>query len=267
MKPMLEDIFMGPTASPSFSEGFRWEDSRRRVRVVFANMTIADSKHVMLFHEFGRLPVFYFPLEDVRMDMLEATKHHTSSPLKGEASYWTLRVGDRVAENAVWSYPHPSPKGPEMQDYVAFYWDKMDVWFEEEQRVFAHARDPYKRVDVLLCSRHIRIVLGGVTIAETQHSQLLIETGLPLRYYIPEQDVRMELLEPNELITRCPYKGKATYWSAKIGEQVFKNIVWSYHEPLTACLPITGLLCFFNERIDKLYVDDELMATPQTIWS
>lgn len=267
MKPALEDIVMGPGASPSFSEGFRWEDSLRRVRVVFANMTIADSKRVMLFQEFGRLPIFYFPMEDVRMDLLEATDHHTSSPLKGEASYWTVRVGNRVAEHAAWSYPDPLPDGPPLKGYLAFYWGKMDALYEEEERVFEHARDPYKRVDILASSRHVRVVLGGVTIAETHRPRLLIETGLPMRYYIPEQDVRMELMEPTETTSRCPYKGQASYWSVRIGEKVFKNIVWSYRDPLPACLPITGFLCFFNERVDALYVDDELLPVPKTPWS
>ncbi len=267
MKPVLEDMFMGPTASPSLSDGFRWEDSRRRVRVVFADVAVADSKHVMLLLEFGRLPVYYFPVEDVRMDLLEATEHHTSSPLKGEASYWSVRVDNRVAGNAAWSYPNPLPEGPDLKGYMAFYWDQMDAWYEEDERVFAHARDPYKRVDVLPSSRHVRVVLGGVTIADTRRPQLLLETGLPIRYYIPEQDVRMELLETTETTTRCPYKGKASYWSARIGERVFKDIVWSYHEPLPACSPIARFLCFFNERVDAIYVDDELIAVPKTIWS
>lgn len=267
MKPVLEDMFMGPTASPSLSDGFRWEDSRRRVRVVFAGVAVADSKHVMLLLEFGRLPVYYFPVEDVRMDLLEATEHHTSSPLKGEASYWSVKVGNRVAGNAAWSYPNPLPEGPDLKGYTAFYWDQMDAWYEEDERVFAHARDPYKRVDVLPSSRHVRVVLGGVTIADTRRPQLLLETGLPIRYYIPEQDVRMELLETTETTTRCPYKGKASYWSARIGERVFKDIVWSYHEPLPACSPIARFLCFFNERVDAIYVDDEPIAVPKTIWS
>lgn len=267
MKPALEDTFIGPMASPSFSEGFRWEDSRRRVQVVFANVTIADSKRVMLLHEFGHLPVFYFPLEDVRMDLLEATDYHTSSPLKGEASYWTVRVGDRVAENAAWSYPHSLPTGPNLTGYLAFYWNQMDAWYEEEERVFAHARDPYKLVVILPSSRHVRVVLGGMTIADTRRPQILIETGLPTRYYIPKQDVRMELLEPTETTSRCPYKGEASYWSAGIGERVFKDIVWSYREPLPACSPIAGFLCFYNERVEALYVDDELLSNPKTIWS
>ncbi len=267
MKPALEDIFMGPGASPSFSQGFRWEDSRRRVRVVFAGVTVADSKRVMLYHEFGRLPVFYFPMEDARMDLLQASELHSSSPLKGEASYWTLKVGDRAAEQAAWSYPNPLPTGPQMQGYLAFYWEQLDAWYEEEQQVFAHARDPYKRVDILPSSRHVRIVLGGLTIADTRRPQLLLETGLPIRYYLPEQDVRKELLEPTETTTRCPYKGKATYWSARIGERVFKDIVWSYREPLPACTPIANFLCLFNERVDAIYVDDELQPVPKTIWS
>ncbi len=267
MKPALEDLFLGPLASPSLSQGFRWEDSRRRVRVVFAGVAVADSKHLMLLHEFGRLPVFYFPLEDVRMDLLEASEHRTHSPLKGQASYWTLRVGERSAKHAAWSYLQPLPEGPQLQGYLAFYWDLMDAWFDVEQQVYAHARDPYKRLDILPYSRHVRIVLGGVTIADTHRPLLLLETGLPIRYYIPPQDVRMEFLMPTETITHCPYKGMATYWSASIGEQVFKDIVWSYQEPLPECTPIAHFLCLYNERVDAIYVDDEVMPVPTTIWS
>ena len=200
MRPALEDILMGQVASPSFPNDlrFRWEDSRRRVRTIFGGVTIADSTRVMLLHEAGRLPVFYFPIEDVRMDMVEATEHSTHSPLKGDASYWTIRVGDQVAENATWSYLSPVPGEPEITNYMAFYWDKMDAWFEEDEQVFAHARDPYKRVDILAGSHHVRVVLGGEVVADTWHPRLLIETGIITRYYIPEQDIRMELLESTD---------------------------------------------------------------------
>jgi uncharacterized protein (DUF427 family) len=161
----------------------------------------------MLLHEFGRLPVFYFPLEDVRMDVMEATDRRSHSPLKGEASYWTIRTGSRVAEDAAWSYARPLPNGPPIKGYLAFYWHLMDAWYEEDEQVFAHARDPYKRVDILPSSRHVRVVLAGVTIADSRRPRLLLETGLPTRYYLPEQDVRRELLEPTETATRCPYKG------------------------------------------------------------
>jgi uncharacterized protein (DUF427 family) len=113
----------------------------------------------------------------------------------------------------------------------------------------------------------VRIALRGVTIAETHRAQLLLETGLPTRYYIPQQDIRMEFLEPTETTTRCPYKGMVTYWSASIGEQVFKDIVWSYQEPLPECTPIAHFLCLYNERVDAISVNDELMLVPTTMWS
>jgi len=159
------------------------------------------------------------------------------------------------------------PDGPQVKRYMAFYWEQMDGWFEEDEQGFADARAPYKRVDIVPRPRHVRVVLGGVTIAETRHPRLLLETGLPTRYYIPEQDVDMELLEPTEFITRCPYKGKASYLSARAGARLFKDIVWSYREPLPACSPIAGLLSFFNERVDAIYVDGELMPKPITPWS
>jgi uncharacterized protein (DUF427 family) len=269
MQPVLEDLFFGPGPMRVLTqEGqFRWEDSQRRVRVIFAGQTIADSKRVMRLQENGRVPVYYFPLSDARQEVLEASDHHTHSPLKGEASYWTIRVGDRVAENAAWSYLSPPPDGPHVKGYVAFYWHLMDAWYEEDEQVYAHARDPYSRVDILPSSRHVRVVLGGQTIAETHHPRLLLETGLPVRYYLPEQDVQMELLEATGTTTRCPYKGQAAYWSARIGTRVFRDIVWSYRDPLPACMPIDGLLCFFNERVDAIYVDDELLPKPITPWS
>lgn len=269
MQPLLEDLYFGPPAAPSLSQelAFRWEDSQRRVRVLFAGLAIADSKRVMRLQEYGRLPVYYFPLSDVRQEVLEASEHHTPSPLKGEASYWTIRVGERVAEHAAWSYPSPPPTAPWVNGYVAFYWNKMDAWYEEDEQVFAHARDPYKRVEILPSSRHVRVVVGGETIAESHHPRLLLETGGPTRYYLPEQDVRMDLLEATGTTTRCPYKGQAAYWSARIGASIFKDIVWSYREPLPACSPIAELLCFFNERVDAIYVDDELVSRPITPWS
>ncbi len=160
-----------------------------------------------------------------------------------------------------------APSGPHVKGYIALYWHLMDAWYEEDEQVYAHARDPYKRVEILSSSRHVRVVLGGKTVADSHHARLLLETGGPIRYYLPEQDVRMELLEATETTTRCPYKGQAAYWSARIGAGVFKDIVWSYREPLPASTPIEGLLCFFNERVDAIYVDEEPVPKPITPWS
>jgi uncharacterized protein (DUF427 family) len=238
-----------------------FEDSPRRVRVVSGNVAVADSKRVKLLLETGHLPVYYFPLDDVRTDLLEPTDHVTHCPYKGDASYWTVSVGERVAENAVWGYLDPIPERADIKGYVAFYWNKMDAWFEEDEEVFVHPRDPYKRVDVLHSSRHVRVVLAGETVADTHRPRLLFETSLPTRYYIPKLDVRMDLLEPTARTTRCPYKGQAVYWSAKIGDQVFENVVWSYPTAIPECPKIAGLLAFYNERAD-IYVDGELEEKP-----
>lgn len=267
MTPHLEDISMGRLAEPSLPTGFRWESSPRRVRVVFGGVTIADSTHVMLLLEAGHLPVFYFPWADVRADALERTPHTTSCDLKGVATYWTVRVGERVAENAAWSYESPPPDGPDIREYVAFYWSEMDSWYEEDERAFAHARDPYKLVDVRQSARHVRVVLAGVTVADTHHPKLLFETGLPVRYYIPPEDVRMDLLEPSATTSQCAYKGQASYWSAHVGERVFPDIAWRYPEPLALAAQVAGMVCFFQERADAIIVDGEPVERPKTPWS
>jgi uncharacterized protein (DUF427 family) len=243
------------------------EPSPRRVRVAFNGETIADSTNAHLLFETRHLPVYYFPRADVRLDLLSPTEHHTYCPYKGTASYWTIRVGDRNAENAVWGYPDPYDEVPALGDFVAFYWDRVDHWYEEDEEILVHPRDPYKRVDVVASSRPVRVVLGGETIAETHRARFLFETRLPTRYYIPQEDVRMDLLAPSGKTTACPYKGEARYWSAKIGDQVFPDIVWSYPEPIPECPKIKGYLCFFNEQVDAILVDGIEVPRPVTKWS
>ena len=244
-----------------------FEPSPRRVRVKFNGEWIADSTRAHLLFETHHLPVYYFPRADVRLDLMAPTDHHTFCPYKGTASYWTIRVGDRVAENAVWGYPDPYDEVLAIRDFVAFYWDRVDHWYEEDEEIFVHPRDPYKRVDAIQSSRRVEIVLGGEVIADTRRARFLFETRLPTRYYIPAEDVRMDLLAPSEKTTQCPYKGKARYWSAKIGDQLFPDIVWSYPEPIAECPTIKGLLSFFNEQVDEIRVDGVAQPRPVTPWS
>lgn len=265
----LEDVDIGPfLITLPTPQRFHLEPSPRRVRAVFAGVTIADSMHALLLRERGRLPVYYFPLGDVRSDALERTQHTTSSDFKGTATYWTVRAGGRVAEDAAWSYESPLAGGPDLTGHVAFYWNEMDTWYEEDERAFGHARDPHKfGVDVRRSTRHVRVELGGVTLAETRHPVLIFELDLPIRYYIPPNDVRMDLLEPSPTTSQCAYKGEASYWSARIGEQVFPDVAWTYREPLTAATPVAGHLCFFQERVDAIVVDGEQVERPRTPWS
>ena len=244
-----------------------FERSPRRVRVQFGGAYIADSTAAHLLFETRHLPVYYFPRADVRFDLLTPTDHHTYCPYKGEASYWTIKAGDRVAENAVWGYPKPYDELPQIRDYVAFYWDRVDHWYEEDDEVFVHARDPYKRVDVVNSSRRVEVVLGGVQVADTRRARFLFETRLPTRYYIPIEDVRQDLLVPSTKVTACPYKGRAKYFSVKIGDTLFEDIVWSYPDPIPECPKIAGYLCFFNEHVDEIRVDGVVVPRPETPWS
>ena len=244
-----------------------FEPSPRRVRVTFNGATIADSTNAHLMFETRHLPVYYFPQSDVRTELLAPTTHQTFCPYKGKASYWTIQVGDRTSENAVWGYPNPYDEVAAIRDFVAFYWDRVDHWYEEDEEIFVHPRDPYKRVDVIASSRPVRVILGGETIAETNRARFLFETRLPTRYYIPPEDVRMDLLVPSETTTACPYKGRAHYWSARIGGQSYPDIVWSYPQPIPECPKIKGHLCFFNEQVDEILVDGVAQPRPVTPWS
>jgi uncharacterized protein (DUF427 family) len=244
-----------------------FERSSRRLRVQFGDEYIADSTDAHLLFETRHLPVYYFPKKDVRFDLLTGTDHHTYCPYKGEASYWTIRAGGREAENAVWGYLKPYDDVAGIADYVAFYWNKVDHWYEEDDEVFVHARDPYKRVDVVNSSRHVEVVLGGVKVADTRRARFLFETRLPTRYYIPLEDVRTDLLVASDKTTACPYKGRAKYFSVKIGNQLFEDVVWYYPEPIAECPKIAGLLCFFNEHVDEIRVDGVVEEKAVTPWS
>jgi uncharacterized protein (DUF427 family) len=180
--------------------------------------------------------------------------------------FWSLRVGDRVVEKAARSQPDPAGDRAALKDHIAFFWAKMDAWYEEDDEVFVHPRDPYHRVDVLRSSRRIRVEIDGTMVAESARPTLLFETGLPTRYYIPKQDVRMDLLVPSDTRTGCPYKGVASYWSVRVGGELVKDIVWSYPAPIPECPKIENLLSFFNERVD-IFIDGQQEVRPKTAWS
>jgi uncharacterized protein (DUF427 family) len=242
-------------------------ESPRHVRVIFNGETIADSKRPKLLREAEVLPIYYFPQEDVRTDRLSPSQRRSQCPYKGEASYWSIGQSGNDAETAGWSYQDPLPAAAAIRNHFAFEWSKMDKWLEEDEEIFVHARDPYKRVDVLPSSRHIRILIDGQLIAETRRPRLVFETNHPVRYYIPQQDVRLDLLVSSTTKSRCPYKGPADYWSVKLGQEPLEDMVWGYMEPIPECPKIKGLLCFFHERGADIFVDGEEVPRPKTKWA
>ena len=262
-----------PNPAPGFKKNpnrkILFEPSARRVRVKFEDEWIADSTEMMLMRETGHLPVYYFPVQDVRTDLLTPTEHSSYCSYKGEASYWAIEVGNRKCENAVWGYKTPYDEMVKngLQDYRAFYWDKTDQWFEEDEEIFVHPRDPYKRVDVMTSSREVKITLGGQTVATSNRANFLFETHLPTRYYLPADDIRMDLLIRTDTTTQCPYKGLANYWSAQIEGQLYHDIAWVYANPVPECPKIKNLFCFYNENVDDIYVDGQITEKPTTKWS
>jgi uncharacterized protein (DUF427 family) len=218
----------------------------RRIRAVFGGETVLDSTRAMLLHESGLLPQLYIPLTGIRQDLLTPTEHHTHCPFKGDASYWTVTTGNGTAENAMWAYPEPKPEADWLRGYAAFYWDRLDEWYDEDERVEGHIRDPFHRVDVRQSSRHVRVVTkDGQAVAETKRPMLLSETGLPNRIYFPPEDVNRDMLTATETHTVCPYKGTASYWSVAD----LTDAVWSYPDAQGDARKVSGYLSFLHEGL------------------
>lgn len=233
------------------------ERTPKRLRVEVGGEVIADSRRAFILHESGHMPTYYFPPEDVRADVLVPTDHHTHCPKKGDASYYTIRAGGETVENGAWYYPDLLPAAPEsLHGLIAFYFDRMGRWLEEDEEIGVHPRDPYHRIDVLRSDRHIRVSLDGELLAETGRALALFESNLPPRWYIPREDVRCEL-SPSATVTRCPYKGTAGYYSVGAHE----DLVWYYEQPLAEVARIAGLLCFYNEKVD-IELDGESQPRP-----
>ena len=237
-----------------------------RLRGFCAGEAVFDTLGAKLLYETGHLPVYYVPEEDLRSDLLEPSDKLTHCPHKGDASYRSIRVGDRVEPDAVWTYREPIAPAAFLAGHSAFYWNKLDEWLVEDEQVFGHPRDPYHRIDTYRTSRPVRVSVDGETVAESTRAIALFESGLPPRFYLPTEDVRMDLLEPSETKTRCAYKGVASYWSVRVGDTLQEDLAWTYADPDADGRPIRGLICFFNERVD-LEVGGDAQKRPVTQWS
>ncbi len=211
----------------------RIEQGAKRVRAFLGGEAVADSARPVLVWEVPYYPTYYLPAEDVRTDLIPAS---------------ALRHGKQLDA---------------LRGLVKLDWASLDAWFEEDEEVFTHPRDPYTRVDILLSSRHVRVELGGQVVAESASPRLLFETGLPTRYYLPKTHVRMDLLTPTDSESHCPYKGQAEYWS--FGREL-PDVAWSYRTPLPESEKIAGLVAFYNERAD-IVVDGVLQERPVTKFS
>ena len=252
---------MRPTGETTTKRrGIRIEPGAKRVRVYVGGELVADTIQPVLVWEVPYYPTYYFPVSDVRTELLQLHDGVGHSPSRGDG----LRFSVKGRPYAALRY-EDSPI-EELRDLIRFDWHSMDAWFEEDEQVFTHPRDPYTRVDILASSRHVRVEGGGTTIALSTSPRILFETGMPPRYYLPKTHVRMELLTPTESVSHCPYKGQAEYWSVRAGDSVHDDLAWSYRAPFAESQKVAGLIAFYNEKVD-IYVDGVRQERPTTKFS
>jgi uncharacterized protein (DUF427 family) len=254
-----------PTANAHAARGrVRIETGTKRIRTDLGGAVVADTTAPRLVWVRAYYPTYYFPIADVRTELLEADGTVVRTPSRGEGRRFSVRAGGKLPEAA--AVRHETSPMEALRDAIRFEWDLMDAWFEEDDEVFTHARDPYTRVDILASSRHVRVEVDGITVAESTSPRLLFETGLPVRYYLPKPHVRMDLLTSTETVSHCPYKGQAAWWSVIAGDSVHEDLAWSYPTPLPESQRIAGLISFYNEKTD-IYVDNTLQDRPKTKFS
>jgi uncharacterized protein (DUF427 family) len=191
------------------------EPHRRRVRGIKDDLTVIDSEHALLVHRRGCPPTYAFPASDVE-----------GVPTRAES---------------------------DAPGYVSVAWDAVDAWFEEGEQVFGHPRNPYHRVDCLRSERRLWVEAAGATLVDTADTLAVYETALDPRLYVDPRFVRMDLLRTSATQSYCPYKGTATYWTARIGDIVLDDVAWSYEDPLPESAPLQHFLSFDDSRVTAVH--------------
>lgn len=233
----------------------------RRVRAMLGGAVVFDTAAALYVWEWPNYPQFYIPLADVSADVL-ADEQHPQTLSRGLAHRHGLRVGALSRTGAARVYRDDAMTG--LANTVRFEWEALDAWFEEDEEVFVHPRNPYTRVDALHSTRTVRIELDGVVLAESNSPVMVFETGLPTRYYIDRAAVNFEHLIPTTTVSSCPYKGKTSgYWSVRTGSRVHPDLAWAYDFPTRQLQPISGLVAFYNERVD-ITLDSHALTRPVT---
>jgi uncharacterized protein (DUF427 family) len=271
MSTLLRELLMGELDS------LRYEPIEKRIRATLGDRTVVDSTRAVLVWEPKRVvPSYAIPLDDLdaEIDTVSpdaATPEALSAPMLGDRPVLDPSVpfdvrsteGERLTVRADGREAAAfRPSDPALHDHVILDFPAFDAWYEEDERNHSHPRDPFHRIEIVHSSRHVRVELDGVTLADSHRPYLLFETMLPIRYYLPAADVRTDLLRPSDKRTACAYKGYASYYSAAGAD----DVAWTYREPLREASEVTDRIAFFNERVD-LVVDGERLERPVTPWS
>jgi uncharacterized protein (DUF427 family) len=233
----------------------------RRIRAFVGATPIVDTLAARYVWETPYYPQYYIPLDDVLPGVL-VPEGQTETTDRGPVELHALKVDGQSRPHAARVLASASVDG--LAGSVRFEWGAADAWFEEDEQVFVHPRNPYVRVDALRSTRAVRVALDGVTLAESSSPVMVFETGLPTRYYLNRTDVDLTRLTNSDTVTSCPYKGTtSSYWSARAGTATRHDVAWAYDFPTRQLLPIAGLVAFYNEKVD-LYVGGQLLPTRQS---
>jgi len=233
----------------------------RRVRAFLAGETVLDTTRALYVWEWPYYPQYYIPAADVRPDLL-VREDHTQHSSRGKVELHGLRAGGTYRPRAA-KLLAESPIDA-LSGTVRFEWAALDAWFEEDERVFVHPRNPYVRVDALRSARAVRVELDGAVLADSSSPVMVFETGLPTRYYLNRTEVNFEHLIPTGTVTECPYKGTTSgYWSVRVGDTVHPDLAWAYDFPTRQLSPIGGLIAFYNEKVD-IFLGGQKLERPKT---
>jgi uncharacterized protein (DUF427 family) len=236
----------------------------RRIRAFLGGQVVIDTTAALYVWEWPHYPQYYIPRADVD-DRVLVDEHHEEHLRRGTARRYGLRSASAHRPGVAHHYTESHVDG--VTGTVRFDWAGLDRWFEEDEEVFVHPRDPYTRVDAVRSTRTISVGLDGVELARSSSPVLVFETGLPTRYYFNRTEVHFEVLEPSDTVTSCPYKGRTSaYWSVRVGDQLVRDLAWAYDFPTRQLLPIAGLVAFYNEKTD-IVIDGESLERPTTHFS
>ncbi|MGC4852922.1 DUF427 domain-containing protein [Micromonospora sp. DT4] len=233
----------------------------RRIRAFLGGEQVLETTRALYVWEWPFFPQYYIPVDDLNRNLL-IEGQRTEVSRRGTARLHGLQVGETIRPSCGRLYGDDALAG--LANTIRFDWAAMDAWFEEDEEVFVHPRNPFARVDALRSTRSVRVELEGVVLAESTSPVLVFETGLPPRYYLNRTDVNFRHLVASATRTACPYKGQTSdYWSVRLDDQTHPDLAWSYDFPTAALLPIAGLIAFYNEKVD-LVVDGERLSRPTT---
>jgi uncharacterized protein (DUF427 family) len=239
----------------------RVEPVPRRIRATLAGAVILDTTRALYVWEWPNYPQYYVPIADVDADRL-VDEQHEQRLKRGLVQRYGLLVGEVSRPKALRVYTESTVEG--LTGTARFEWAAVDSWFEEDEEVFVHPRNPYTRVDALRSTRKVRIELDGAVLAESSSPVMVFETGLPTRYYFNRTEVNFDHLVASDTVTSCPYKGMTSgYWSVRVGDALHPDLAWAYDFPTRQLIPIAGMISFYNEKVDVV-LDDERLTRPKT---